>query len=86
MTGRSDANRMEEVSLFLKKLRFKRKLFGGLDEADVWKKLEELQQLYRKAFDEQNAKIRELEQLFLLIDQAGTPSDMGEAAEDDGKE
>lgn len=34
---------------WLSSVRFKRKLFGGLDEADVWKKLEELNDLYEKA-------------------------------------
>lgn len=34
---------------YLNNVRFKRKLFGGLDEADVWKKIEELNRLYEKA-------------------------------------
>lgn len=34
---------------WLSNVRFKRKLFGGLDEADVWKKIEKLNSLYEKA-------------------------------------
>ena len=33
----------------------RKKLFGGVDEADVWKKLEQLQQTYQLVYDEQAA-------------------------------
>lgn len=33
----------------LVKLRFRRRLFGGVDEADVWRKLEDLNRLYEEA-------------------------------------
>ena len=38
---------MEEIAGQLKKLRFRKKFIGGVDEADVWKQLELLQGDYR---------------------------------------
>lgn len=39
------------VAKYLKDLKFKRRL-GGVDEADVWKKIERLCQLYEDALEE----------------------------------
>ena len=36
-------------------MRFRRTLLGGVDEQDVWKKLEALQALYRELESEQRA-------------------------------
>lgn len=44
---------MDEIADYLKKLRFRKKVIGGVDEADVWKKLEALQKEYSAAFDAQ---------------------------------
>lgn len=38
-----------EIIGFLQRVRFKRKFFGGVDEADVWKKIGELNSLYERA-------------------------------------
>ena len=37
-----------QIANYLKKLRFRRRLFG-VDQADVWKKIEELNALYETA-------------------------------------
>ena len=39
-----------EIYEWLQGVQFRRQTFGGLDEADVWRKLEELNALYEKAF------------------------------------
>lgn len=39
----------QTVTGYLKKLRFKRRAFGGVDEADVWRKIEKLNGLYEDA-------------------------------------
>lgn len=39
----------EAICDWLKKVRFRKTLLGGVDEADVWKKLAELQKLYETA-------------------------------------
>ena len=38
---------MEEIAKLLEKIKFKKKLFGGVDEADVWLVLERMQNEYR---------------------------------------
>lgn len=38
-----------KIAPWLSGVKFKKKAIGGLDPADVWKKLEELNELYEKA-------------------------------------
>lgn len=45
-----------EIVQWIKRLKFKRKLIGGVDEADVLKKLEELNGLYEKALLNERAR------------------------------
>ena len=47
------AKNMDEIAEVLKTLRFKKKLIGGVDEMDVWKKLDKLQKEYRSAYEMQ---------------------------------
>lgn len=47
------AKSMDDIAALLKGLRFQKKLIGGVDERDVWKKLELVQKEYRSAFDAQ---------------------------------
>ncbi|MCF0123442.1 MAG: hypothetical protein HUJ67_04960 [Ruminiclostridium sp.] len=44
------------ISAWLEQVRFKRRLFGGVDEADVWKKLQELNELYEAALLAERAR------------------------------
>lgn len=41
---------MEDVAHYIKGMHFRKKLFGGLDEADVWKKIEALHKQYEAVF------------------------------------
>ncbi len=45
------AKSMEEIAEMLKSTRFKRRLFGGVDEDDVWIKLERLQKEYAELIE-----------------------------------
>lgn len=65
------AKTMEEIAIWLQELRFRKRKLGGVDEEDVWKKLEQLHGEYLSAFDaqkerfsalieERNAEIRRL--------------------------
>lgn len=47
---------MESVVEWLKKVKFKKTLFGGVDERDVWKKLDELNVLYNEALVAERAR------------------------------
>lgn len=48
-------NQMESICEKLKEMKFRKKLFGGVDEADVWRQLESLQQEYQAVYDAQAA-------------------------------
>lgn len=39
----------DRIFEWLKQVRFKRSLFGGVDETDVWKKIAELNEMYDQA-------------------------------------
>lgn len=54
------AKSMEEIALWLRELKFRKKLFGGVDEANVWHKLDELQAQYQSAFDAQAQRYQAL--------------------------
>ena len=41
---------------WLRKVRFKKKLFGGVSERDVWKKIEELNNMYNLALIAERAR------------------------------
>lgn len=40
---------LSEIKQWLQAVKFKKARFGGVDEADVWKKIDELNSLYEKA-------------------------------------
>ena len=46
---------MQDIADALSAMKFRKKAFDGVDEADVWKKLEALQQTYQLVYDEQAA-------------------------------
>lgn len=56
---------LKNISEYLKKLKFKKKIIGGIDEADVWQKLELLEKEYEKNYqaliDQGNALIADRE-------------------------
>lgn len=54
------AQTMEEVALWLREVKFRKKLLGGVDEANVWHKLDELQAQYQSAFDAQTQRYQAL--------------------------
>lgn len=39
---------MQDIADQLSAMKFRKKTFGGVDEADVWKKLEALQEIYQQ--------------------------------------
>lgn len=47
------AKNMDDITEVFKTLRFKKKIIGGVDEMDVWKKLDKLQKEYRSAYEMQ---------------------------------
>ena len=49
------AKGMNRISAFMKKMRFQKKLIGGVDEADVWRQMDLLQKEYRSVYEAQQA-------------------------------
>lgn len=46
---------MEELTRLFEQMKFRKKWLGGVDERDVWRKLEQLQQMYEQAYHRQAA-------------------------------
>lgn len=59
----------DAVGQWLQKVRFRRKLFLGVSEADVWQKMEELNNLYEAALLAERARYDTL--LRLLSEKVG---------------
>lgn len=53
------AKNMLEIAEYIKTMRFRKRIIGGIDEADVWKQLADLHKEYQSAFDVQ-AKVSEV--------------------------
>ncbi len=56
------AKKIEDISKFIKDIKFKKKLFGGVDELEVWNKIEALNLEYKELYQIQQAKIDYLEE------------------------
>lgn len=52
----SDNHCLDDVTDWLKKVKFRKKIFGGVDERDVWKKIDELNTLYNNALVAERAR------------------------------
>ena len=56
VTAETLNHEQERIQKWLKQVRFKKTLFGGVDEADLWKKLAELNSLYEAALSAERAR------------------------------
>lgn len=54
------AGNMEDIAAVIETMKFRRKFFGGVDEMDVWKQLENLQREYRSAYEKQEERLAAL--------------------------
>lgn len=50
----------EAIIAWLKKVKFRHKIFGGVDERNVWKKIQELDGLYTKALEAERVRYNTL--------------------------
>ncbi len=46
---------MDDIAVMIKDMKFRKKLFGGVDELSVYKQMEALQQEYRSVYESQQA-------------------------------
>lgn len=51
---------MRDIAELFEKMKFRKKLFGGVDERDVWRKLDIVQKEYRSIYEAREAKFRAL--------------------------
>lgn len=51
---------MNDVAEFIQNMKFKRQFFNGVNELDVLKQMEALQQLYQSVYDQQAASYQAL--------------------------
>lgn len=50
------ARNMDDIAELFKTLRFKKSLFGGVKEKDVWKQLDRVQKEYRSVYEIQQER------------------------------
>ncbi len=55
MDSKSSYKTMDDIAAFIDGMKFKKKTFGGVDELDVLKQMEALQQVYRSVYESQAA-------------------------------
>lgn len=71
---------MQDIAQALSAMKFRRKTFGGVDEADVWRQLEALQRTYQQVYDEQAAYYQALlDQRDLALARQAAPNGGGDA-------
>ena len=51
---------MNEIAVYMKNMHFRKRFFGGVDENDVWRQLNDLHREYQAAFDTQEECCRVL--------------------------
>ena len=54
--ARFDLQEEQRIAQWLKKVRFRRQIFGGVSERDVWKKIGELNAMYQQALVAERAR------------------------------
>ena len=60
MGDRMSATTMDDIAEEIKKMKFRKNIIGGLNEEDVWKKLGQPQEDYRRVLDISNKQYEAL--------------------------
>ena len=79
--GECISREQQEILEWLRKVKFRKKLLGGVDEVQLWKKLEELYGLYANAIRAERARYDAL----LALSGAAHPLSQEEGEEGGGK-
>lgn len=56
MENRLENENTKKIAEWLGKVRFRNKFFGGIDEQDVWKKINELNDMYENALEAERVR------------------------------
>ncbi len=73
----------ESIKSWLEEVRFKKAFFGGVDEADVWKKIGELNSLYESALRAERARFDALLEERVSFSKILLKNENGERREDE---
>lgn len=65
-----DLREEQRIAQWLERVRFRRRLFGGVNEKDVWNKIGELNEMYCKALVAERARYD------ALLERRGEPSEV----------
>ena len=79
--GECISREQQEILEWLRKVKFRKKLLGGVDEVQLWKKLEELYGLYANAIRAERARYDALLANEPALSDAGRPLSQGESQE-----
>ena len=79
--GECISREQQEILEWLRKVKFRKKLLGGVDEVQLWKKLEELYGLYANAIRAERARYDALLESSLAPSGAVRPLSQGEGQE-----
>ena len=83
--GECISREQQEILEWLRKVKFRKKLLGGVDEVQLWKKLEELYGLYANAIRAERARYDALLESSLALSGAARPLSQGESQDGGGK-
>ena len=83
--GECISREQQEILEWLRKVKFRKKLLGGVDEVQLWKKLEELYGLYANAIRAERARYDALLANEHALSGAGRPLSQGESQERGGE-
>ena len=83
--GECISREQQEILEWLRKVKFRKKLLGGVDEVQLWKKLEELYGLYANAIRAERARYDALLANGPALSGAARPLSQGESQECGGK-
>ena len=83
--GECISREQQEILEWLRKVKFRKKLLGGVDEVQLWKKLEELYGLYANAIRAERARYDALLANGETSQSAARPLSQGESQECGGE-
>ena len=55
---------MQDIAIMFQELKFKKKFIGGIDERDVWRKLDLIQQEYRSIYEAQETRYKTILEIY----------------------
>ena len=77
---KNENENINKISQWLEQVSFRKQFFGGLNEEDVWKKINELNEMYEAALEAERIRYNAMLEMYGKI---GEELENGELAHDD---